>query len=162
MTMQRRDYQADDQIYSILLPPPTVAMPLVNRAAVLLGPFAALLADVKSLGNEDAPKEQRLAAALSRVGEVLQQVDPVAAHGLMMDAAYAGHLTVGGTQPISTPTEFDKHFSARRGDVYPVLIWCLWECVCDFFPALGASAQILKSAAAEALKSQKAGQPTTG
>jgi hypothetical protein len=155
--MTRKDLQLNNKQYSILLPPPTAAMPLCSRAAVLVGSFAGLLADIKTLGDTTLSKEQRLASCLEKLGDALKGVDPIATNGLMMDAAYAGKLTCDG-QSISVPIDFDRHFDNHRGEVYQVLVWCLWECVADFFPQLGTFTQQMKSAAATAFQSPKDGQ----
>jgi hypothetical protein len=150
-------------MYSILLPPPTEAIFLCTRAAVLVGAFAGLFADMKTLGDPDAPRSEKIAKALGKLTEILKQVDPVASNQLMTDAVYAAHLTFGN-KPISEKIDFDRHFDPKemRKDVYPVMLWCLWECVGDFFPELGAFTQGIKVMAAEGLKSQKDGEQTTG
>lgn len=132
--MERRDYQLGDTVYSLLLPPPTVAMPLCNRSAVLIGTFANLLGDLKGIGSESIPRGERIALVLEKLGKAFSQVDPLAAHQLLMDAVLAAHLSVNGKEAISTEIDFNKHFEGRRGEIYPVLFWCLWECVSDFFP----------------------------
>ena len=155
--MLRRDYTINGRVYSILLPPPTQAMPLCARAAVLLGSLAPLFADIETLGDPNQPQQTRLAVILGRVQDVVSKVDPLALNQLAMDSAFVGHLSVNGTTAISTPPDFDKHFDEYRGEAYQVLLWCLWECIKDFFPELGASTQTIKGAVGRAFRSQTDG-----
>lgn len=160
--MDRRDHQINGHTYSIILPSPMSAMPLCTRSVVLVGAFAGLLADLRTLGDTSTPKEARTAMVLEKFSSVLGQVDPIATNKLMMDAAFAAHLTYEGNQSISSEVTFDKHFEDKRSELFPVLVWCLWECVSDFFPQLGAFTQLMKAGAVEAFQSPTAGPTTTG
>lgn len=151
--MQRRDYQLNDKLYSMLLPPVTQAMPLCSRSAVLIGAFAGLLADVKGLAEDKTTKTTQI---LERLASTLKQVDPVAANDLMVDAVRVSHLTCDGTS-ISSEIDFERHFSNYRGEVFQVMIWCLWESVRDFFPELEGIVQVAKEAAKDMSQSQKVG-----
>lgn len=138
--MQRRDNVIGTKTYSIILPPVRQAMPLCTRTAVLLGPLMGGL----------------VGSTLSRFTEAVSGVDPDAADKLLMDAVNAGHLCVNN-QPISTVTDFEKHFDENRADVFPVLVWCLWEIVKDFFPNLAAFGQLVTGT-----KAQQSKSPTNG
>lgn len=161
--MQRRDHIVNGRTYSILLPPPTQAQGICTRAAVLVGTFAGLFQDMQSVVKENATEAERLNAALGKLGEALRAVDPVALNQLMLDAAQAARLTAEGNVPICSTMDFDRYFASQyREDIYPLLLWCLWECVSDFFPQLGAFTQVMKKAAGEAFASRTTGQMTTG
>lgn len=158
--MQKRDFELNGKLYQLLLPPVTISLPLSNRAVTVLGPVAGLFSDLRTIVDPDSPREAKLAAVLQKLGAVLAQLDPVAANTLMMDAVNASGLCCDG-KPV-TGLNFERHFGEYRGEVYQVMTWCLWECVCDFFPQLGTFTQILKTGAAEVFRSQTAGQTTTG
>jgi hypothetical protein len=109
-------------------------MSLSSRVAVLLGPVIATLGKEVASGSE---KE----TSLNAFGAALSGVDPLAIDKLFMDACSMAMLTVHENQAISTADDFERHFSNNRADVYPVMVWVLWECVKDFFPQLAAFGQ---------------------
>jgi hypothetical protein len=163
MAIQKREKEINGRVYGILLPSPIEAMPICNRTVVLMGGFLGLIGELKDAGDEEVPREKRLGTILEKFSGALTQVDPVATYKLMMDSAFAAHLSVSGTESLSSEIQFNRHFEDKRSEIYPVLLWCLWECVSDFFPQLGAFAQTIKGAATEAVsQSQTAGQTTTG
>lgn len=159
--MERRDKQVDGRLYSIMLPAPTAGMPLCARAAVVVGPLMGLFADARSLLNEKMSDEERKGLVLEKFGSVLKSCDPVAINQLMLDAAFCARLSCDG-ELVANQATFDRHFASYRPDVFPILIWCLWECISDFFPELGTFAQAARVAAVRAFGSPKAGPATTG
>jgi len=143
--MERRDKELNGKVYSILTPPVRQAMPLCTRVAVLLGPMLGSLNTDTKAGGWD-----KFAAAI-------QAVDPAKADALMMDALSISKLGCDG-QSVCEPINFERHFDQHRSEVYQVMLWCLWECVKDFFPQLGAFTQIAQEAMKAASPFQKAGQ----
>ena len=160
--MVRKDLQLKGRLYSIILPPPTQALPLCNRAVVLLGAFAPLFSDIKTLGDEKQTKEARMMLVLGKLGDAVRNVDPDASFALMMDCVAAGRLSVEGTEGIFDKISFDKHFEDKRSDIYPVLLWCLWESISDFFPQSGIFTRILSGLKDGASKSPEDGSTTGG
>ena len=163
--MNRRDTVINGNNYSIILPPVTVCIPLCNRTVALLAPVlseglaAATTGDVKNL---QAKAAAIIGPALVSLTGALGKVDPNAAYELLKDAGMAAHLSCEGA-PISSGTDFEKHFAGNRQDVYPALGWALWECVKDFFPKLeGEAFQTLKGEAAKAWQSPTGGPRVTG
>lgn len=147
--MEKREYVIETRTYTMLVPPVRQSMPLCNRAASLIAPVLGTLnLDVNSGGR-------------SAFSSAMSSVDPVQLDKLMMDAVLAGKLECDRT-PVSTPNDFERHFSSYRSDVYPVCLWVLWECVKDFFPQLGAFAQTAKAAAEKFSGSLKDGGPIGG
>ena len=146
--MEKRQTEINDKTYQLLLPSPRQAMPLCTKVAVLLGPvLGALGGDVANGG-------------MARFAQAITNVDPDKVDALFMQAVTISKLCCEG-QPISSLNDFERHFAQHRADTYRVVVWCLWECVRDFFPQLGAFAQTLKTKAEE-FQSQQTGQPTTG
>lgn len=161
---ERRDHVIEDRTYSILVPSAFKGVLLSTRTAVLMGPLVSMFSDLSSVVDPKAPKELKLRKALEKFGQVLTKMDPEATTKLMMDAVYEAHLTVNGKTPISEPLDFDQHFESHKSDVFSVLMWCLWECVCDFFPRaqLETFIQTAKKAAGEAFQSPPTGPSTIG
>lgn len=161
--MDRRDLVVNGITYSIMVPNPLAALPICTRTAVLVGAFAGLLADIKTLADPNASADEKKKRVLEKLTEALQNVDPVKTQQLLLDAATASRLSVG-TETICTGVSFDQHFAQRRADVFPVLVWCLQECVTDFFPQVGTFTQALRGNrnAGEASQSPRDGGTTTG
>jgi len=149
--MEKREYTYEGRLYQMLVPAVRQAMPLCNRVTVLLGPVVSTL-------KMDASGTSR---GLEAFGQAIKSIDPAVLDSLLMDAMKTAKLCCHGA-PISDPIPFEKHFGEYRGDVYPICIWCLWECVKDFFPQLGAFVQVAKAAAVKAFQSPPAGQSTIG
>ncbi len=151
--MEKREKVVNDSTYSMLVPPVRPAMHLCTKVSVLIGPvLGSLIPMAKSLGTdvEDAGWD-KFRLSLDDLGGVLDKVDPEKVDALFMEAISAAKLSCGG-QTLCTEADFERHFMAHRGDVYPVSIWCLWECVRDFFPQLGAFAQTVKDKASKAVR----------
>ena len=148
--METRDFQHNGKLYRMLVPGVLVSMPLCNRVATMLGPV------VTTLGAE-----AKVSGGLAAFGNALKAVDPVALQTLFMDVVMAAKLECD-RRPISTVVDFEQHFGQCRADVYPVCMWCVWECVRDFFPQLGAFAQVAKAAAEKAFQSPPGGASTGG
>jgi len=146
----RRDTTINGRTYSLLLPPVRSAMPLCTEVATLLGPL------VGSLGANVAKGGWGVLAS------ALNNIDSTKIDKLLMKAVVESKLCCEG-QPVCDPLEFERHFGQHRSDVFQAQLWCLWECVKDFFPQLGAFAQVAKKAAAEAgSQFLKGGPSTTG
>ncbi len=129
--MHKREKTIGESNYVILLPPVRQAMALCTRVAVLAGPALTTLSSDVSKGGMD-----QFAAALA-------SVDAVELDKLIMDAVFASKLSCGSS-PISTEINFERHFSSKRGEVYQVTLWVLWETVKDFFPQASIFTQIFK------------------
>lgn len=147
--MERRDNEVNGTLYSLLLPPVRQAMPLCTRTAALLGSVLGSLGE--RAGGE----------GMAKFAAALQAVDPAKVDALLMDAVRAVHLSAN-ERPISGDLAFEQHFAERRGDVYPVSVWALWECVRDFFPDLASFAQKATTWAGAAFPSPTGGGTTTG
>jgi len=159
--MEKRDLQLNDRGYQLLLPAVTIALPLATRTLTVFGPVAGLFADLGSIVSADSSHEKKLEAVLGRLGSVISQLDPIATNALLMDAVSHSGLCCDG-QPI-TGLNFERHFSQCRGEVFQVMLWCLWEITSPFLPAsLTSIPQTMMSRAGEAFRSQTGGQPTTG
>lgn len=147
MSVEKRETTINGRAYQMLTPSVLKSMPLCTKVAVMLGP---VLATLGAQGD----------AAIEKFGSALVSVDPTKLDALFMDAVSASHLCVAG-KPISDPNEFDRHFSEHKMDTYQVCLWCLWECVKDFFPQLGSFAQTMTEKAKE-FASQTDGASTGG
>lgn len=147
--MERRDKQIGDNMYSILTPPVRKAMPLCTRVAVLIGPVLGTLAKKVEGGG------------MEKFSEALQKTDPEKVDGVLMEAVRLSKMSCNG-EGVFEEASFERHFNIHRGDVYVVSVWCLWECVKDFFPQQGAFAQILKTASEKASQSLRDGVPIGG
>jgi len=150
--MEKREKAVDDRVYTMLVPPVRPAMRLCTRVSVLIGPvLGTLIPMVKSLGTDvENAGWDKLRLSLDDFGSVLDKVDPDKVDALFMEAVTSSKLTCGG-QTLCTEADFERHFMNHRGDVYPVSIWVLWECIRDFFPQLGAFAQTVKDKTAQAV-----------
>jgi hypothetical protein len=140
MTLPRSDTVINDMQYQMIKPSVRLSMPICTKTAVLLG---GVLGGLSSLTDAGAD-------GLNKFSGAIASVDPIKLDALFMEAISAGHLHAQ-SKPISDQIAFEQHFTDRRGDVYQVCVWCLWEIVKDFFPQLGAFAQKAKKAAAESL-----------
>ena len=147
--MEKREYQLNNKTYQILTPPVRVSMPLCNRVAVLIAPALTSLGMDIAKGGKEA-----FASAIS-------SCDPIAIDELFMDSIKAAKLHCAG-MPVYDPVPFDQHFEKNKGDVYPVCVWVIWECVKDFFPQLGVFIPKMKEEAEKAFQSQMDGQPIGG
>lgn len=150
--MEKREKVVDDRVYSMLVPPVRPAMRLCTRVSVLVGPvLGSLVPMVKSLGTDvkDAGWD-KFRLSLDDFGPALDKVDPDKVDGLFMEAVTISKLSCGGNT-LCTEADFERHFIAHREDVYPVSIWCLWECVRDFFPKSGAFAQTVQDKVVQAV-----------
>jgi len=136
MSIESRKTTINGREYQMITPGVRVSMPLCTKVAILLGPLLSTLGD-KAEG-----------VALQKLGAALMSVDPVKLDALFMQAIDASGLHFQG-QNLSNSVAFEQHFNEHKGDVYQVTLWCLWECVKDFFPQLGAFAQTMKMKAAE-------------
>jgi hypothetical protein len=153
-----RTKEINDKIYSLTLPPPLQAMPICNRAATLIGPLLSKVGGELRLGQGDIKQQAQdlLKPMLNSFGSALQEIDSDRLGVLMFDAAVAAKLHCD-KEGVCTQSEIERHFDENRADMYPVLLWCVWECVKDFFPQLEGFAQVAKAAAKESL-SPPAGQ----
>ena len=165
MIENKRETVINNRNYSILLPAVTVCIPLCNRTVALLAPVlseglaAATVGDAKNL---QAKAAAIIGPALVSLTGALGKVDPDAAYKLLKDAAVGAHLSCENA-PVSAGSDFEKHFSEYRQDVYPALGWALWECVKDFFPKLeGEAFRVLKGEAVKAWQSPTGGPRVTG
>jgi len=145
LRMETRTFKHGDNEYAMLLPAPRPAMKLCNRVALLLGPALATLGKDLKEGGQDA------------LGKALLGIDPDVVDALFMDAIKEAKVQYGSMN-LADPILFTKHFDTNRGDIYPVCVWCLFECVKDFFPQLGAFAQVAKVAAEKAFQSPQDGK----
>lgn len=167
MAIQKKEKILEDNLYQILLPAPTVCIPLCTRAAVLVAPIisggiGAASSGVATEGSTLEKIKTLIGPALVSMTSAISKADPDASNKLMMDAVMAAHLCCNG-QPISTQIDFDRHFDEHRADVYPVMTWVLWECVKDFFPKLGGSPlQTIRETMLSAFLSQMGGATSTG
>jgi hypothetical protein len=136
--VDRREKEFGGRMYSILIPPPSVGIPLCTDVAVSIGPVIGGLSAMMSKGDDQG-------AVLS---VLLRGIDSAAIDRMMMTSVEASKLTVDGI-PICTKVTFDKHFSTCRGDIFPVCLWVLTEVIADFFPTLAAftrgASQVLKT-----------------
>jgi len=147
----------------MLLPSPLQAMPLCNRVAILIGPLVGKVGSELKFNGSDTLTSQTqslLGPMLNSFGSALQEVDPVKLTGILTDAAAAAKLCCEG-QSVSGQVDFERHFNVYRADLYPALIWCVWESVKDFFPQLEGFIQVTRAAAVESL-SPKDGARTGG
>lgn len=145
--MEKREKTINGRQYQMLLPAVRQSMPLCSRLTALVGPALGLLGADPTKGG------------LESFAAALRDVDPIKADVLFMDAVRASTLCFN-SQQISDDLNFERHFSQFRGDVYPVCVWALWECVRDFFPQLAVFLQKFKAAMASL--SQQDGPTTTG
>lgn len=149
MSIETRIHQLEDRTYAIMPPVPTVAMLLVNRVAVLLGPLLSTLSvDIKDGG-------------WTKFATALQGLDPEKTQSLLMDSVKAARLCVNN-ESIFEPMMFNKHFSNYRQEVYEVSLWVTWECVKDFFPNLEGLKGTVLSAIQKVSPFPPAGQGTSG
>lgn len=133
--------------YQILIPSARKSMKLAERSMLLIGPtFATLGMDAKS--------------GMSKFSTAIMSVDSEAVDSLLMSAASISNLSFEGRDISSDESKFDIHFQDKRKDVFPVLVWCLWENVKDFLPDLEAFGQILKATFGQTL--EKAQSQTNG
>lgn len=157
MAIEKRTKEVGGKTYCLLTPPVLFAMPLVTKVAALVGPVVGTLG--LSVKTEDG------SANWGSFSAALQSVDPLKAHELLMESVRASKLSVidesGTSFPVFEPIPFEKHFSDHRSDVYSVLVWCLWECVRDFFPQAGGFLQSLQKSVPP-FNSPKDGQKTGG
>ncbi len=135
--------------YVLILPPVRQAMAICTRVAVLAGSAMPLLgADATTEGR------QEFSAAIAAI-------DPEKLDALFMDTSNASRLTCNGNL-ISTDLVFSQHFDNCRGDVYPVMLWVLWECVRDFFPQAESFVQKMTAVFGKVSPFLQDGKPTTG
>lgn len=145
MAIETRSTSIGDNQYGMMTPAPTVAMPLANRVALLLGPL------LSTLSKEADNKGWEVFTS------VLNGVDPDILQKLFMDSVKAGRLCVNN-KPIFEQIPFDQHFSDFKSDTYPACIWCMWECIRDFFPQLEGIVQKATMKAKDALSSPPDGK----
>lgn len=138
--METRDFTVNDRIYQILEPGARKAMVIAEKAMLLLGPVIPTL----GMKGEDG---------LKKLSTALLALEPDAVDSLLMSAASISKLSFGG-MPIFNEADFERHFSDKKKDVFPVLAWCLWEVVKDFLPDLGAFGQIIKAKFGEEMLKQ--------
>lgn len=152
MSDNHRSHTVNGKTYSMILPPPLQAMPLCNRVAILIGPLVGKVGSELKLGGETLTSQAQnlLAPMLNSFGSALQELDPTKLTAILTDAAYAGKLCCDG-QAVCSPVDFERHFNANRADLYPALVWCVWESVKDFFPQLEGFIQTARAAAVESL-----------
>lgn len=160
--MERRDKTINGRLYSILLPPPLKALPLCNKVGVLIAPILAKIGSQFKIGTGSAQEQAQklLAPMLESLGEALQGLEPDKLSAVMTEAALISKLSYN-EELIHQQSTFDKHFAQYPGDMYQVMIWCVWESVKDFFPEATAFFQIMKGVAKESISPQT-GQETTG
>lgn len=135
--------------YTLILPPVRQAMAICTRVAVLAGSAMPLL-------GADANEEGR-----QGLSTAIAAIDPEKLDALFMEASNASRLTCDGNL-ISTDLVFAQHFDDCRGDVYPVMLWVLWECVRDFFPQAETFVQKMSTVFGKVSPFLKDGKPTTG
>ena len=165
MLENKRETVINDKTYSILLPSVINAIPLCTRTVALLAPVLADGLGAASVGGVEGLRQKIatiLGPALVSMTAALGKVDSAQVDGLMMDAVRLSHLSCSGA-PISGASDFEKHFSANRQDVFQAMGWTLMECVRDFFPKLeGQAFQIFREEMEGALQSPKGGPRYTG
>ena len=127
-----RDYTVNGNNYKILIPSARKSMKVAEKASLLLGPVVATLGLNAETGME------KLSASL-------RGVDSEAVDNLLMSAASISNLSFNDQTVADSEGKFDVHFHDKRQDVFPVLVWCLWENIKDFLPSLAAYGQILKA-----------------
>ena len=147
--MEKRTKELNGREYQILIPPVIPAQKICARTSALLLPVLG------SLGQE--AKE----GGWSKFSAALSGADPDKVNTLLMDTAFLSKLHCDG-QPVCTNTDFERHFTDCRADVFIILGWCLWEVVKDFFPQLGAFTQIAKAAMEKVSQFPQGGKTTTG
>lgn len=127
-----RDYTVNGNNYKILIPSARKSMKVAEKASLLLGPVVA------TLGLDAETGMEKLSASL-------RGVDSEAVDNLLMSAASISNLSYENQTVADSEGKFDVHFHDKRQDVFPVLVWCLWENIKDFLPSLAAYGQILKA-----------------
>lgn len=127
-----RDYTVNGNNYKILIPSARKSMKVAEKASLLLGPVVA------TLGLDAETGMEKLSASL-------RGVDSEAVDNLLMSAASISNLSFENQTVADSEGKFDVHFHDKRQDVFPVLVWCLWENIKDFLPSLAAYGQILKA-----------------
>lgn len=135
--------------YTLILPPVRQAMAICTKVAVLVSSAMPLL-----LSETTEAGRQELSTAIAAI-------DPEKLDALFMEASNASRLTCDG-KLISTDLVFAQHFDDCRGNVYPVMLWVLWECVRDFFPQAETFVQNMSTVFGKASPFLKDGKPTTG
>lgn len=160
--MERRDTEINGRTYSMLLPSPLKALPLCNRVGTLVAPLLGKVGSQFKLGEGSAKDQaqQLLGPMLNSLGDALHELNSEKLTNVLTDAAFASKLTCNG-ELINSPAMFEKHFSQYREDMYQALIWCVWECVKDFFPQAERFIQMTRTVAKESL-SPTGGQKITG
>ena len=146
--MERRDYTLNGKLYQMLLPPVAEVMPIVCRTGVLIGSLVGELTSLRGQVEADTDKADKIDIVLKTLGPIVGKINPVELNNLLMDTVRISNLCCDKAQ-ISQPLDFERHFSSNRGDIFQVLLWCLWESVQDFFPQLGGIAQAAKKAMAD-------------
>lgn len=157
--METRTKEIKGKIYSILTPSVRVSMEYVNGVTFLITPILPSLTKNTEEGG------------WINFSNALNQTDPSKLDKLLMGAAVASKLSCDGVVVAdSNGIGFEKHFGIlqNKRDLYPVLFWCLWEVVKDFFPDWTAFIQKIKEQAMEKMapflktknesKSQKVGR----
>lgn len=144
MSLESRKTKINDREYQMLTPSVRHSMPLCTKVAVLLGPVLSTLGDTSD------------GMAIQKLGKSLMEVDPEKLDALFMQAVSVGGLHYQGKN-LSDSVQFETHFNEHKEDVYHASVWCLWECVKDFFPQLGAFTQQIANKVTE-FQSQGAGQ----
>ena len=167
MAIETQDKTINGNLYQMILPPPTVCIPLSTRALVLLAPvisggLGASFTGVTSAGTVAEKIKALLGPALVSMTAAFSKADPEALNLLMMDTVKVSHLCFEG-KAISAEHEFNKHFGSYRPDTFQVMLWVLWECIKDFFPKQeGSALQSMKTGILSAFLSQMDGQMTGG
>lgn len=149
MSANIRKKEIGGKEYGIVLPPVRNCMLLANRVALLVGPLLPAL------------KQESDSEGWAKLGGALQSVDPIKMDALFMDAVTQAKLCCDNAS-VSSPVTFEQHFGQYRGDVYQVALWCLWECISDFFPQLEGLTQVAVNAAMGAFQSPPGGRSSGG
>jgi hypothetical protein len=138
--METREKEINGKTYSILTPSVRVSMEYVNGITFLITPILPSLTKNTEEGG------------WINFSNALNQADPSKLDKLLMGASIASKLSHGGVVIADkNGLEFEKYFGIpqNKRDLYPVLCWCLWEVVKDFFPDWTAFIQNIKEQALE-------------
>lgn len=136
----------EEREYVTVLMPPIRAVALHARLLSMLG------GTVSKILPQDMDDDGK---ALAIIAGALQGIDPAALPGLIVDMTSQVKL---GDEYLDK-TNFDVHFSAHPGDIYPLATWVIWLNVKPFLAKSGPAWSSLMQAVG--LKLKKTGQTFT-
>lgn len=116
----------------------TQALTLQTRLLKIVGNGADKLPTIMQGYGKDATPESKLAsdaAAIGALGEIVAGADPVAVTTLMVEIIGYCQIKPQGQSGWQN-ANLDAHFTDRKADIYPTVIFTLKEIFGDFFSAL--------------------------